>query len=192
MTTLEDLKPGLQIMGILPEQPVTVVDINWHGTQAVTLIYKRSDGQPQTRVLYRSDEQQLAAVQEQRGWPFNADGALFRLAAEAYRIHLAHLFDPVLAVHTSLIEPLPHQITAVSTGTRMPRTNWKNMSKFEIVIPSNQIAIVFNDLVAPMFKHITNNIFESRTLAKMRDILLPNLMSGRLRVPLDFPAEVLM
>jgi superfamily II DNA or RNA helicase len=32
---------------------------------------------------------------------------------EAHRIRLAHLFDPVLAVHTSLVEPLPHQITAV-------------------------------------------------------------------------------
>src|SRR6185503_10517065 len=38
---------------------------------------------------------------------------LLRLTSEAYRIHLAHLFDPLLAVHTSLIEPLPHQITAV-------------------------------------------------------------------------------
>jgi hypothetical protein len=38
---------------------------------------------------------------------------LFRLVSEAHRIRLAHLFDPVLAVHTSLVEPLPHQITAV-------------------------------------------------------------------------------
>ncbi len=37
----------------------------------------------------------------------------FKLAAEAYRIHLAHLFDPLMAVHTSAVEPLPHQITAV-------------------------------------------------------------------------------
>ncbi len=37
----------------------------------------------------------------------------FRLASEAYRIRLAYLFDPLIAVHTSLIEPLPHQITAV-------------------------------------------------------------------------------
>ena len=29
------------------------------------------------------------------------------------RKRLAHLFDPVLAVHTLLVEPLPHQITAV-------------------------------------------------------------------------------
>lgn len=34
--------------------------------------------------------------------------------SEAYRIRLAYPFlDPLLAVHTSLIEPLPHQITAV-------------------------------------------------------------------------------
>src|SRR6185503_178231 len=38
---------------------------------------------------------------------------LLRLTSEAYRIHLAHLFDPYLAVHSSRIEPLPHQITAV-------------------------------------------------------------------------------
>jgi hypothetical protein len=109
MTTLEELKPGLQLEGILPGQPVTVIDVSWHGTQAVTLIYKRDDGQPDTLVLYHDDEQRLQLVQEQRRWPFDADDALFRLAAEAYRNHLAHLFDPVLAVHTSLIEPLPRQ-----------------------------------------------------------------------------------
>ena len=48
-----------------------------------------------------------------RRWTFQADGQLLRLVSEAYRISLAHLFDPLLAVHTSLIDPLPHQITAV-------------------------------------------------------------------------------
>jgi superfamily II DNA or RNA helicase len=37
----------------------------------------------------------------------------FGSSPEAHRIRLAHLFDPVLAVHTSVVEPLPHQITAV-------------------------------------------------------------------------------
>jgi hypothetical protein len=46
-------------------------------------------------------------------WSFDGDGALLRLVSEANRIRLAHLFDPYLAVHTSRIEPLPHQITAV-------------------------------------------------------------------------------
>ena len=45
--------------------------------------------------------------------PSTATATLFRLVSEAKRIHLAYLFDPLLAVHTSACEPLPHQITAV-------------------------------------------------------------------------------
>jgi SNF2 family DNA or RNA helicase len=52
-------------------------------------------------------------VQTGRPWSFDGDGALFRLLSEANRIRLAYLFDPLLAVHTSLVDPLPHQITAV-------------------------------------------------------------------------------
>ncbi len=47
------------------------------------------------------------------GRRFDGDGASFRLACEACRIRLAHLFDPYPAIHSSRIEPLPHQITAV-------------------------------------------------------------------------------
>ncbi len=64
-------------------------------------------------ILYRHDEPRLEIVETGRPWSFDSDGALFRLVAEGYRIRLAHLFDPVLAVHTSLVDPLPHQITAV-------------------------------------------------------------------------------
>jgi superfamily II DNA or RNA helicase len=52
-------------------------------------------------------------VEHGRQWCFDGDGGLFRLVSEAQRVRLAHLFDPVLAVHTSVVEPLPHQITAV-------------------------------------------------------------------------------
>ena len=52
--------------------------------------------------------------------PFDGDGALFRLVSEARRIRLAHLFDPYLAIHSALIEPLPHQIAAVY-GEMLPR-----------------------------------------------------------------------
>ena len=113
MANLEDLKPGQQVNGIIPNQTVTVVDAKWHGVSAVELVYKRADGQPGTQLLYRSDEPNLTINQNRQKWAFTGDGDAFRLAAEAYRIQLAHLFDPVLAVHTSLVEPLPHQITAV-------------------------------------------------------------------------------
>ena len=113
MPRLEDLKPGAQVEGLVRHEATTVVDAKWHGSDCVELTYKRLGGPVENRLLYRSDEANLTIVQPGRGWEFTGDGARYRLVAEAQRIHLAHLFDPYLAVHASLIEPLPHQITAV-------------------------------------------------------------------------------
>ena len=107
MAKLEDLRPDLKVKGIIPGQTVSVVEVKWHGSTAIELFYKRADGQPGNLLLFRNDESNLEVVEGQRAWNFNAEGELFRLVAEAYRIHLAHLFDPVLAVHTSIIIPLP-------------------------------------------------------------------------------------
>ncbi|MDW8405822.1 helicase-related protein [Chloroflexus sp.] len=113
MARLEDLQPNTTIRGILPNTTVTVVSVQWHGADAVTLIYRDPAGRIANELLFRHDEARLELVEQGRPWSFDGDGALFRLVAEARRIRLAHLFDPLLAVHTSLIEPLPHQITAV-------------------------------------------------------------------------------
>ncbi|WP_448596340.1 helicase-related protein [Thermoleptolyngbya sp.] len=113
MVKLEDLIRGATVTGILPNHPVTVIDATWHGSDVVELVYKDSHGQPHTQLLLRDDEATLELVNEGRPWSFDGDGDRLRLVSEAYRIRLAHLFDPLLAVHTSLVEPLPHQITAV-------------------------------------------------------------------------------
>ena len=113
MAKLEDLTPGASVRGILPDALVTVVSTQWFGSEALELTYKTSAGKPANELLYRSDEHRLEIAEAGRPWSFDGDGALFRLVSEAQRIRLAHLFDPVLAVHTSNVEPLPHQITAV-------------------------------------------------------------------------------
>ena len=110
---LEELQPNAAVSGILPDQLVTVVSVQWFGTQALELTYKGPTGRVANELLYRPDEPRLQVVEQGRPWSFDGDGRLFRLVSEAHRIRLAHLFDPVLAVHTSLVEPLPHQITAV-------------------------------------------------------------------------------
>src|SRR5713226_5348857 len=113
MALLEALKPGTQVRGILPDRLVTVIDVKWHGSAGVELTYKDSAGRLGSELLYRESEARLEIALDELPWSFDADGALFRLVSEAYRIRLAYLFDPLIAVHTSLIEPLPHQITAV-------------------------------------------------------------------------------
>ncbi|MCC7134738.1 MAG: DUF3883 domain-containing protein [Gemmatimonadales bacterium] len=92
---------------------MTVVTTQWFGSDALELTYKDPAGRVANQLLYRHDEPRFELVEQGRPWSFDGDGALFRLVSEAHRIRLAHLFDPVLAVHTSLVDPLPHQITAV-------------------------------------------------------------------------------
>ena len=113
MSQLEELKPNAAVRGILPDALATVVSVHWFGSEALELTYKAPSGKVANELLYRHDESRIEVVELGRPWSFDGEGDLFRLVSEAYRIRLAHLFDPVLAVHTSVLEPLPHQITAV-------------------------------------------------------------------------------
>jgi len=113
MITLEQLKMNTTLRGIVPDASFTVVSVQWFGSEALELTYKTHDGKVANELIYRHDEPRLEIVEQGRPWSFDGDGGMFRLVSEAQRIRLAHLFDPVLAVHTSNIEPLPHQITAV-------------------------------------------------------------------------------
>ena len=113
MARLEDLTRGASVKGILTEGLVTIIDVTWYGSTALEIAYKDSAGKLGSEILYRDREPSLEIATVGRPWSFDGDGALLRLVSEAHRIRLAYLFDPVLAVHTSLVDPLPHQITAV-------------------------------------------------------------------------------
>lgn len=71
---------------------------------------------------------------------------------------------------------------ATSGGTKMPRTNWESLAKFEIPMPPVELAKQFTDFLAPIAKQIRINTFESQTLRELRDWLLPMLMNGQVRV----------
>lgn len=113
MLKLEDIKKNAAISGIAPGLVVRVVTTEAVGENALTVYYKKPDGELRERMLFRSDEANLQLAETGRPWAFDAPGEDFKLAAEAWRIDLAHLFDSMMAVHTSNVEPLPHQITAV-------------------------------------------------------------------------------
>jgi superfamily II DNA or RNA helicase len=110
---LEELTSGMNLTGVEPAAVVTVVAAVSIPPDAVQLIYRLPDGALRERLVSRADEPSLAVATAQRPWRFDGDGAAFQLAAEAKRIDLAFLFDPMMAVHTSNVDPLPHQITAV-------------------------------------------------------------------------------
>ncbi|TXI48369.1 helicase-related protein [Mycolicibacter arupensis] len=117
---LEELKPGLRIDGLIPAQVITVIFAQWHGTDALELTYKTNDGALGQQVVFRKDQDSLTVAQT-GSRAFDANATDFKMVAEAQRITLAGLFDPMLAVATSDVRPLPHQIRAVY-GDLLPRT----------------------------------------------------------------------
>lgn len=113
MLKLEELTKDAQITGLVPDEVVKVVNVEEVGPNARLVAYRNAQGKLDEQTVFRADEHRLSLATVGRAWAFDADGASFKLALEAYRISLAHLFDPMMAVHTSNVEPLPHQISAV-------------------------------------------------------------------------------
>jgi superfamily II DNA or RNA helicase len=112
VSTFEQIKPGVHVKGLDPGGNAEIVQVARFGTDALNVVF-RVNGRVGERLLYRGEESGFEFVEPGRSYAFDADGGLLRLASEAYRIRLAHLFDPYLAVTASQIEALPHQITAV-------------------------------------------------------------------------------
>lgn len=113
MTRLEELTVNSLVRGLVANDTVTIKHAQMFGDQALEVTYSDSTGRTASQLIYRDQESNLEVVTQSRPLSFVADGSLFRLAAEANRIRLAYLFDPLIAVNTSEIDPLPHQITAV-------------------------------------------------------------------------------
>ena len=97
MVKLEEIQPQKQLRGILPGQAVTVVAVEFCGADAITLTYRSPDSRLSEEIVYRDREAELELVTDSCPWNFEGNGGMLRLVSEAYRIHLAHLFDPLLA-----------------------------------------------------------------------------------------------
>lgn len=104
---------GIAIEGLEPGLVCTIAAASPLGDDAVELFYKRPDGSIATRLVTAAEAAGLSLAAKARPFAFDGDAAAFQLACEAKRIDLAFLFDPMMAVHTSNVDPLPHQITAV-------------------------------------------------------------------------------
>ena len=129
MLKLEDITKNAQLRGVLPDQVVRIIQVDPIGDHAVTIIYRDSQGSLGDQMLFRTDEARLELAQAGRSWALDADGDDFKLGLEAYRISQAALFDPMMAVHTSNVDPLPHQISAV----------------YEVMLPKQPLRFVLAD-----------------------------------------------
>ncbi len=113
--------PGVRVQGVVGAAAVDVVSTKWFGGSYLQVTYREQDGRTGQAMLSRSDEPRLRLDHAGRTRAMEADPEQWRLGAEALRIRYAALFDPMLAIATSDLQPLPHQIRAVY-GDMLPRT----------------------------------------------------------------------
>lgn len=71
---------------------------------------------------------------------------------------------------------------SIVTGAVQPKINQANLKSVNIVIAQAIIIEKFNDLLTSVFNQYRSNAIENEKLKEMRDILLPKLMSGEIRV----------
>ncbi|GAB4007113.1 helicase-related protein [Nocardioides ultimimeridianus] len=118
MMRLESLMPGVRVQGIVGE-PVEVLRTQWEYDNLV-VTYRLPGGQTDEAILTEDDVESLTPfVSGDAHGQADVDG--WKIAVEALRLQHAALIDPMLAVSSSSLQPLPHQIKAVY-GEFLPRT----------------------------------------------------------------------
>jgi type I restriction enzyme S subunit len=92
------------------------------------------------------------------------------------------VFHALLLTHASS-DAIIDYATRLSNGAKMPRSSWKDIANYPICVPSDSAAQAFNEAVEPMLERIKANVRAVSTTTRLRDTLLPRLISGKLRLP---------
>ena len=77
------------------------------------------------------------------------------------------------------------EIESRATGTTFAEISKRNFRPIFVVLPPKELMTAFTAKVAPFYAQITANLYQTRTLVTLRDTLLPQLLSGELRVKSD-------
>lgn len=80
------------------------------------------------------------------------------------------------------LKPEFSEIARNKQTTGLGHVTKQDMKRMQIHVGSKGLLEQFENLVGPIFARLQSNLFETRTLAKTRDLLLPKLMSGEIRV----------
>jgi len=110
---LSVVQAGASIRGLLGQEPVTIINVTRLTDDSANVVYRTEAGALGERMVFAHDLPLLTVVESGAAFSFDGDAKGFKLAAEARRMRLAHLFDPQAALGTSDVDPLPHQLRAV-------------------------------------------------------------------------------
>ncbi|MDR1427194.1 MAG: type III restriction endonuclease subunit R, partial [Bifidobacteriaceae bacterium] len=111
---LDALRPGVRVRGLVPGLAATVVSAQPVDDGVALVVFRDAAGKLAEQYVSQAQARALTVLSDVDAAPsFDGDPAEFRMAAEALRIQYAALYDPMVAVNSSDVEPLPHQLRAV-------------------------------------------------------------------------------
>ena len=113
-------------------------------------------------------------AQEQTGWG-STEFVVLRPKAPLPAYH-----GYLLARHPAFRE---HAIQSMSGTSGRQRVQNDVLGRYLVIVPSEKVAMAFNDVISPLQQKITENHRQAQTLANLRDTLLPRLITGQLRLP---------
>lgn len=108
-----ELEAKSLVSGILPDQLVEIVTAQKVADHIAMIYFKDERGQILSNTYTLDEISGFSPASGSSRFSFEAKGDDFKLTTEAMRMQLAGLFDPMAAVNSSDLEPLPHQIKAV-------------------------------------------------------------------------------
>lgn len=73
-------------------------------------------------------------------------------------------------------------LASFNAGSAVPTLNRNHVHKLQLPVPSKPVVMAFDETVMPLFMRRRMNELESDTLVIIRDLLLPKLMSGEVRL----------
>jgi type I restriction enzyme S subunit len=94
-----------------------------------------------------------------------------------------NIFDKEFMYFYSSSEKTFEKSVQYSDGTKMPIIKWIDFKEFQFALPSEELRTNFSSKIRPIVDKIILNIEEQETLTKLRDSLLPKLISGELKIP---------
>lgn len=70
----------------------------------------------------------------------------------------------------------------IKEGTGQPYINIKALKSYKVILPASNILYRFDELVSNFYFNIHQKVEENQKLSALRDLLLPKLMSGEIRI----------
>src|SRR3989338_6785615 len=98
-----------------------------------------------------------------------------------YRLNIPSNYLYILLI----IQRLKENLSNFSVGTTLQSVNQETLKNMKFVLPSNETLDKFNKIIGQILEKTYSNLIQSSNLYQIRDSLLPRLMSGKIRVPVE-------